>query len=126
MRGNYPLTRKKLHAALIELLEHPEVRLRYSTMTAQQGHSLWDDITPPTNIVLRVDANRAPLDHLSTVIHELAHVVLRTMFVGFVADDLEEVMVLAIERDLYDYVKRSRQRLERWNEAIKSKLPEGE
>ena len=35
MRGKYPLNRPKLHRALMELLQHPEVVVRFKHMTAQ-------------------------------------------------------------------------------------------
>lgn len=100
------------------------MRLKYTNMVSQQGHSLWDDITPPTNIAIRIDANRNPVDHVTTVVHELIHIVFHTMFVGFVAEDLEEVMVLGLEVDMYNYIKKSPARLAKWNSIIATKLAE--
>lgn len=91
-------------------------------MRAQQGHSDWDDLPPPTNINMRVDANQDPGKHVSVVIHELLHIIFSTMFIGFVADEVEEVMVLALEADMYDYVKRSKSRTAKWHSLIEQKL----
>lgn len=122
MRGTYPLSRVKLHRVLLELLKHPEVKLRYTNMVTQQGHSLWNPIGPPTDILIRVNANRNPVHHITTVVHELIHVVLYTMFIGLVEEDLEEVMVLALEADIYAYINKSKTRLARWNSIIAEKL----
>lgn len=96
-------------------------------MTAQQGLSLWDEIAPPTNIVIKVDANQqtGTMDHVSTVVHELLHVVLITMFIGMFDDALEEVCILALDADMMAYIRRSPRRLHLWEEAINSKLQKG-
>lgn len=122
MRGNYPLTRPKMHRALLQLLAHDEVRLTYKGMVKREGFADWDDIMPPTNITILVDANTNPLDHVSAVIHELLHVTLYPSFVGRLADDYLEVAVLAFERDMWAYVKRSPARLAKWYELIQRKL----
>src|SRR5713226_5404038 len=124
MKGKYPLSRAKLNQVLLELLAHPEVKLTFSTMLAQQGLSNWFDVHPPTNIDIKIDANQQTgvMDHISTVIHELLHVLFCTMFLGWVDEDLEEVAILAYDADILAYVRKSPKRLHRWEEAINAKL----
>src|SRR5678809_263464 len=98
--GNYPLNLQKLHRLCLELLQHPEVTLRYTHMTAQQGHCEWDDLFPPTNIEIKVDANQQidGIDHIGTTVHELPHVLLMPMCLGWLSDDLEEHVILAMDK----------------------------
>ena len=102
--------------------------LTFGQMTAQQGLSLWDEIAPPTNIVLKVDANQqtGTMDHISTVVHELLHVIMITMFIGFVDEKLEEVGILAYDAHIMQYIRRSPKRLHLWEEAINDKLKESD
>ena len=93
-------------------------------MPENEGFIVWDDIMPPTNITISVDANENPTDHISTVLHELLHVTLFPLYIGRMVDDYAEVMVLAYEKDMYAYVKKSKDRLARWNDIIGGKLAE--
>lgn len=122
MRGNYPLTRVKMHRVLLELLAHDEVKLRYKFMATREGFVDWDDIMPPTNITIFIDANTDPSNHVSAVLHELLHVALYPCWVGRLSDDYLEVGMLAFEADMYQYVKRSPSRLAKWNTLIEEKL----
>jgi hypothetical protein len=124
MKGNYPLNTAKLNRVLLELLRHPEVHLTYQPMTAQQGHSMWNWIVPPTNIRIKVDANQQTgvVDHIGTVVHELLHVVVFPLSLGRFHDDLDEVLVLALDAHMIAYIRRSPKRLSAWTEAINQKL----
>jgi len=95
-------------------------------MTAQQGLSDWDDIFPPTRIVISVDANQqtGAIDHISTVVHELLHIVFRPMYLGWVDDKLEEIGILAYDHALTEYIRKSPKRLQVWTETIDAKLKE--
>ena len=124
MRGNYPLTRDKTHRVLLEILAHQETTLVYKHMVKNEGRIDWDDISPPTNIVIKIDANENPLDHVSAVIHELMHIVLYPIHIGRFSDDYREIGVLAYEKDMYEHVKRSKRRLSRWVDLIAEKLKE--
>lgn len=95
-------------------------------MKAQQGLSNWDDVCPPTNIQIDVDANQQTgvLDHLSTVVHELLHVILMPMCLGWLTEDMEEIVILAFDADMTAYIRKSPARLARWTEAINTKLNE--
>lgn len=124
MKGSYPLTRVKLHRVLLEFLSHPEVHLEYRHLTENRGRVTWDPIFPPTNMHIRIDANDDPLKHVSTVVHELTHVLFRPMFAGFMDDDLEEKMILGLEASLYSDIEKSPKRLAQWNKLIERKLHE--
>lgn len=95
-------------------------------MVKNEGHIEYDDLTPPTNIQIKIDANTAPLNHMSAVIHELLHVVSDSLHAGRLADDLKEVLVLSLERHMYEYVKSSKTRLAKWNSLIERKLAENQ
>lgn len=124
MRGNYPLTRAKLHAAALQLLGHPECRLIYGPLATTYGRADWDDIMPPTNIVIRIDANADPLGHLGVVVHELLHILLYPCFVGRLTEDYLEVAILAYEADLAAYINASPRRRALWEALIARKLSE--
>ncbi len=95
-------------------------------MTAQQGLSNWHDVHPPTNIDIGVDANQqtGALDHISTVVHELLHVVFLPMCLGWLTDEMEEIVILALDADITAYIRKSPKRLHVWEEAIAAKLKE--
>ena len=128
MRGKLPLTLSKLTAACLELLKHPEVTLTFQHMTAQQGHCDWREMFPPTNIVIRVDANQqtGEVDHIGTVAHELIHVLTAPMTTGWLADDMEEITVLAYDAAVIAYIRKSPKRLAAWTETINAKLKESD
>jgi hypothetical protein len=109
---------------LLELLRHPEVHLTYQMMTAQQGHNLWDEVMPPTNLKIKVDANQqtGAIDHIGTVVHELLHVIVFPMSLGRLSDDLDELMALALDAHMVAYIRKSPKRVADWTEAINQKL----
>ena len=121
MKGNYPLSRAKLHRALLELLQHPEVHLTYQPLK-WGGKCDWDDISPPTNIRIKIDANGG--EAVRFVIHELLHVILAPIFVGRLDETLEEVTVVAFDTYMWAYVEKSPERHARWARLIKKKLDE--
>lgn len=124
MKGTYPLNRAKLHRALLELLQSPQVTLRQTAMRAQAGHSDWDDVFPPSNIKIRVDANSG--DPVEITIHELVHVVLHPMTLGHVDSTLDEVIVDAVTMYIFTYVQKNPSRLKTWTALIKRKLKESD
>lgn len=128
MKGNYPLNTTKLHRVLLELLAHPEVKVTFRGMRAQQGLSNWFWIHPPTAISIEVDANQQTgvVDHIATVVHELLHVVALPMWIGRFDDDLDEVLVLALDAHLTTYIRKSPKRTHAWVELINKKLMESE
>lgn len=124
MKGSYPLTRPKLHACLLELLKRPEVHLTAQTLKGDfAGDVSWEELHPPTDIYIRVNANAG--DAVQFVIHELLHVVMFPMIVGRLDDTLEEVLIVAYELYMFEYVKKSPKRLSVWNSIIQQKMNEG-
>lgn len=97
-------------------------------MIAQQGRSDWDDILPPTKIIIKVDANQQTgvMDHIGTVVHELLHVILINMFLGWFTEEMEEVGILAYDAHMMNYIRKSPKRLHRWEELINQKLSEAD
>ncbi len=128
MKGKFPLSKAKLNAALLQMLLHPEVHLTYQHQTAQQGMNVWDEIHPPTNLRVKVDANQQTgvVDHIGTVVHELIHVVVMPMCLGWFTEDLEEAIVCALDAQMMTYIRRSPTRLHAWTEAINTKLKESD
>lgn len=98
--------------------------LRQTAMRAQAGHSDWDDVYPPSNIKIRVDANGG--DPVEITIHELIHVVFHPMTLGHVDDTLDEVIVDAMTHYIFAYVQKSPARLKQWTVLIKKKLKESD
>lgn len=91
-------------------------------MRAQEALVSWDELFPPTNIRIKVDANAG--QHVSSVVHELLHVVFYETFLGRIGATLEEVCIVALEHYISDYIKKSPARLAKWTHLIESKLPQ--
>src|SRR5712672_2721304 len=126
MRIHYPLSMVKLHQLLLDHLRRPEIVLQYRPMRAQQGLSNWGEANPFDGITIDVDANQQTgcVDHISTVVHELLHVVFLQMFLGWLTEDMEEIGILAYDAALTAYIRKSPKRLQTWTEAINLKLQE--
>jgi len=69
-----------------------------------------------------VDANNTPVVHY--VIHELLHVILSELVLGKFDDSLEEVMIVALDTHIFEFVSKSKSRLAKWNTLIERKLAE--
>ena len=89
-------------------------------MEEKAGFVQWDELFPPTNIRIKVDANDGK--HISSTIHELLHIILYPMHCGHLDDELIEVDILAYERFMDAYVGKSARRLQTWTQAIDAKL----
>lgn len=102
--------------------------LTFQHQTAQQGHCEWDECHPPTNIRIKVDANQqtGAIDHISTVVHELLHVIMYPAVLGWFTDEVEEILVLAVDAEMTKYIRKSPKRLSAWTEAIDAKLKEAD
>lgn len=102
--------------------------LTFQHQRAQQGHCDWDECHPPTKIVIKVDANQqtGEIDHIGTVVHELLHVILYPMVLGWLTDEMEEVVILAFDAVVVKYIRKSPTRIAAWTEAINTKLKEVE
>ena len=93
-------------------------------MTAQTGLSDWHDIIPPTNIKISVNANDQTqvADHVAVVIHELLHVIFMPMCLGWLTEEMEEVVILALDAHMTKYVTSSPKRLHLWETEIAKKI----
>lgn len=78
---------------------------------------------PPSCVTIYLDAN-ALQPVVSTVVHELIHVVFSESFLNRVDETLEEVMVVALTEHMYRYISERKARLLRWSQLIEAKLTE--
>lgn len=120
MKGSYPLSKQRLHRALLELLQHSEVSLTFRPMRVDAGNVEYEEIFPPTDIRIHIDANNG--DNVRFVIHELLHLILCPMFIGHIDKTLEEVCILGLENYMFDYVQKVPTRYVLWDRTIKKKL----
>lgn len=109
---------------LLELLAHPEVTLRFRPSPAYGGEVDWREVYPPTCIKIKIDANGG--DQIEFVIHELLHVVLHPLVIGRVDSTLEELWIVALAGYMAAFVKRSPERLAKWEKLIRAKLAESD
>ena len=115
------MTRVTLHRHLLRLLERPTTSLELGTVTGKYaGHVILDDDWPPSKVAIRIDANNQPL--VQYVIHELLHVVFDPTVTPACDETLEEVIIVALDTYMYEYVKGSKARLAKWNALIERKL----
>lgn len=71
-----------------------------------------------------MDANNTPV--LQYVIHELVHVTISELVIGKFDDTLEEVVVVALEGHIFNFISKSKARLAKWNVLIERKLGESD
>lgn len=91
-------------------------------MRTQDALVEWDELFPPTNIRVKVDANAG--QYIASVVHELLHVILYETFLGRVGATLEEVCIVALEHYITAYIMKSPARVAKWTALIESKLPQ--
>lgn len=84
----------------------------------------FDDTGRLTYIKIKVDANAG--DPIQYVLHELLHVALHEMFLWRVDETVEEMIIVALDGHLYEFVKSSKQRTAKWTALIEAKLRESE
>ena len=89
---------------------------------------VWDDIFPPTNIQIRIDKNSFSTEstYIAAVIHEVLHVILFEIFYRYMDDDVEEIVILALESAFETYINKKPSRLKAWQKVIEDKLKEQE
>jgi hypothetical protein len=80
------------------------------------------DYWPPYDVTVTVDANNGNL--VQYVIHELLHVVFGPLIAGSMDETLEEVVIVALEAYMIEYVKKSKTRYAKWSSLIEKKLAE--
>lgn len=118
-----PWTRASLHQHLLDLLGRSTTTLKFGTKLNGYGADcIYDDKFPPAYIRITVDANNN--DTIASVIHELIHVALSELTIGKFDLTLEEVLILALETYIWNYVKDNKTRRARWEKLIQKKLAE--
>ena len=84
----------------------------------------FDDFYPPRWIKIEVDANSGDIER--SVLHELLHVVLSELVWGKFDPTTEEVIILAFEEYLWDFIPKSPARKAKWTKIINRKIAESE
>lgn len=80
----------------------------------------WDSIKPLQNVYIRVDNDKD--GRIRSVIHELLHIEFYNTLEPLFNEELEEVVILALEDQLYAYVHEHPHRVSLWRRAIEEKL----
>lgn len=75
----------------------------------------WTPSKKPAGLRIKVDIDKDGA--IRCVIHELLHVMLQEQL-AWADHRIEEVIILALETDLYEYVTQSPRRLQGWRNAI--------
>lgn len=120
-----PWSRVSLNQHLLKLLERPTTTIRTRPIRGSYAALVeFDDKFPPAYIKIDVDANNQPV--IRYVIHELLHVVLSELVIGKFDESLEEVLIVALDSHIYDWVAKSKSRVARWTTLIDKKLAEAD
>lgn len=93
-------------------------------MKVLAGHVKWDEVFPPSSIIIKVDANTG--EPLESIVHELLHVVLYPMTLGHLDATLDEIVVIAMTSYMYEFILKNPARLKQWNALVKRKLKESD
>ena len=124
-RVRRPWNRVSLHRHLLNLLSRPSTTLRTRQIRGSIAARVdFDDIFPPAYVHIDVDANNTPI--IRFVIHELLHVVLSELVIGKFDETLEEVLIVALDGYIYEWVAKSKSRSARWTALIEKKLTEND
>jgi hypothetical protein len=106
----------------------PTTILRQHRLKTEHAKSSWGSVDPETSqvvgLVITIDPRLLGL--VQAVIHELIHVyfVEHTRFFYTLSEDVEEAMVVALARDLAEYLETPSRTplLDSWSKAIQRKL----
>lgn len=71
-----------------------------------------------------MDANAGDIER--SVLHELIHVILSELIWGKFDPTIEEVIILAFEDYMWDFISKSPQRRAKWTKIINRKIAESE
>ena len=128
MTTRKPWTMQSLHKRMLKLVQHKEVSIKFSKLMNKSADVVWDDIFPPTNIQIRIDKNSFSTEsnYIAAVIHEVLHVILFEIFYRYMDDDVEEIVILALESAFETYINKKPSRLKAWQKVIEDKLKEQE
>jgi hypothetical protein len=75
---------------------------------------------PPYDITIELDANNDALPQM--VVHELLHVIFSPFIEGLVDETLEEVVIVALDVDMWKYISESPQRKRKWEAVVAKKM----
>jgi len=118
-------SRARLHQHLYKLLERPTTTLEFKAFrNGYAGEVTFAYEFPPSKIIIMVDGNTS--DTIRHVLHELLHVVFSELSLGKLDDTLEEVLIVAFDHYIHDYVQASKPRRLKWEALIAQKLKESE
>lgn len=84
--------------------------------------NVYDDHFPPAYVRIEVDANTAMTERF--VMHELVHVTLSELILGKFDGTLEEVIILAFENFMWNFIESDPKRLMRWRRLVAKKIAE--
>lgn len=111
---------------LRKLLRRPDTTIVLRGLSKSCGESIWkksrdEDVVTVSQIKIIID----PLldGKLHVVLHELLHVYMDVHF-GFtecLTYELEETIILGLEKELYDWVYTHNDAMDSWNRAIARK-----
>ena len=79
------------------------------------AHIEWTPGEKPLHLKIHVDIDKDGA--IRCVMHELLHVLFYDIF-KWAAQPIEETLILALEAELYDYVKKNNRRVREWRNAI--------
>jgi len=118
-----PWSRVSLHRHLLSLLDRPTTSLKFGTKrNGIAGYVDFDDKFPPAYVRITVDANNTPVAQY--VVHELIHVVISELVLGKFDSTLEEIVVLSLDRYIWNFISTNKSRLAKWEKLIAKKLAE--
>lgn len=124
-KARKPWGKVSLHRHLLSLLDRPLVTIkRVSKRSDTAADCTFDDFYPPRYIKIEVDANAGDIER--SVLHELIHVILSELIWGKFDPTIEEVIILAFEDYMWDFISKSPQRRAKWTKIINRKIAESE
>lgn len=110
-----PWTREVLLRKLKALLLQKDTQVHFVSLSDTIAQIEWTPGKKPAALRIKVDVDKDGA--IRCVIHELLHVLLQSEL-AWLDRSMEEIVVLALETDLYEYVTKSSRRLAGWRNAI--------
>lgn len=109
-------TRPKLKRALMKLIQDPVLVIQERPLKYNAALCSWET---GERVIISVDMHRDSM--MSSVIHELLHVVFEKTFTDF-NDDLEEDIISGFERRMFEHIQASPKQMLWWRTHINRKL----
>lgn len=118
-----PWTRPRLHQHLYDLLNRPTTTVKARTkLNGFMADVVYDTRWPPQNVKIEIDMNNP--EPVWMVVHELLHVVFSETLCGKFDSALEEVVILSLDKYIYDWIKKNPKRRAKWQKLLEAKLAE--